>query len=178
MIVNKQAVLKAMVRIARSRISSARVRVVTVNSSHTFAQQLSVFASCDLMVSVHGSQNANVMFMRAGAAFMELNPHKFFYSSYEALSSISRVLYLPSRHNIIADASNLSQSVKKQDAYKKKKEAFLREFGKRNDVQCQEISRCRALSRNFPTIINMSDFEREFARGLDHLATTIPQSSG
>ena len=34
-------------------------------------------------MSVHGSHNANVMWMRPGSAFMELNPHKFFYSSYQ-----------------------------------------------------------------------------------------------
>ena len=62
---------------------AAAARVVTVNSTHTFAQQVAAFAQCDLLASVHGSQNANVMWMRPGAAFMELNPHKFFYSSYQ-----------------------------------------------------------------------------------------------
>ena len=62
---------------------AAAARVVTVNSTHTFAQQVAAFAQCDVLASVHGSQNANVMWMRPGAAFMELNPHKFFYSSYQ-----------------------------------------------------------------------------------------------
>ena len=30
-------------------------------------------------------QNANLMFMRPGAAFMEINPYKFLYRSYEEL---------------------------------------------------------------------------------------------
>ena len=60
--------------------------MVTVNSSHTFAQQVAAFAQCDVLASVHGSQNANVMWMRPGAAFMELNPHKFFYSSYQEVN--------------------------------------------------------------------------------------------
>ena len=86
------------------------MRVVNINSTHTFEQQVgggtasgnchlashsraphsshffmpprlqvATFAECDLMVSVHGSQNANLMFMRRGAAFMEINPFKFLY---------------------------------------------------------------------------------------------------
>lgn len=46
------------------------------------------------VLQVHGSQNANIMFMRAGTSFMELNPHKFFYSSYETLATVSRVRFL------------------------------------------------------------------------------------
>ena len=61
-----------------------------------------VAALRDVLASVHGSQNANVMWMRPGAAFMELNPYKFFYSSYEELATVSRVRYLPSRRNSIA----------------------------------------------------------------------------
>ena len=60
------------------------------------------FAQCDLLASVHGSQNANVMWMRRGAAFMEINPHKFYYSSYNHLSTVAGVLFLHSRRNSIA----------------------------------------------------------------------------
>lgn len=63
--------------------------------------QVREFASCDALCSVHGSQNANVMFMRPGSSFMEINPYKFFYSSYEALATVANVRYMPSRLNSI-----------------------------------------------------------------------------
>ena len=50
------------VGLAEARAPGARVAVVNINSSHTFAEQVGLFASCELMVSVHGSQNANLMF--------------------------------------------------------------------------------------------------------------------
>ena len=53
--------------------------------------QVRLFASCDLLVSVHGSHNANVMWMRAGAAFMEVNPRKFYYASYNELATVAGV---------------------------------------------------------------------------------------
>ena len=40
-------------------------------------------------VSVHGSHNANAMWMRPGAAFMEVNPRKFYYASYNQLATVA-----------------------------------------------------------------------------------------
>ena len=51
---------------------------------------------------MHGSHNANLMWMRRGSALMELNPYLFYYSSYKELATVSGVDYLPSRRNAIA----------------------------------------------------------------------------
>ena len=174
-IVNRQLVLEAMLRILRSRAPDGRVELVNANSNHTFSQQLSVFASCDLLVSVHGSQNANIMFMRPGSAFMELNPYKFFYSSYEELATVSGVLYLRSRDNSIATADTVTHSAKKREAFESKRAAFLREFQLWTDERCQQHSRCRSLSRNFPTLINLTDLEIHFRHGVDHVVRSFPR---
>lgn len=51
-IVNKQKVLEMMARLLARKAPGGRVHLVNANSSHSFSQQLSVFASCDLLVSV------------------------------------------------------------------------------------------------------------------------------
>ena len=163
LVVNKQALLQMMVE-EMTRASPHRggtVREVNINSTHNFAEQVALFATCDIMASVHGSQNANLMFMRPGAAMMEINPHKFYYSSYERLANVTRVLYLSSRRNSIA-------------VHTREAARFLREYANTTDVACQEISRCRSLSRNFPTFVNETDFRHEFARGLAHVMRSIP----
>ena len=67
---------------------------------------------------------------------MEINPFKFFYSSYEELATVSQVLSLPSRRNSIAITSRAVTR-------------FVREFENYTDDDCQQHSRCRSLSRNF-----------------------------
>ena len=175
LIVNRQEVLAAMARLVAAHTPAGTLALVNVNSSSTFEQQVDTFARCDVLVSVHGSQNANAMFMRPGTAFMELNPHKFFYSSYEALSAVCRVLYAPSRRNSIATPAELGLVPKKAAAFTARASAFTAEFGSWTDVQCQAQSRCRSLSRNFPTTINMTDFELEFARAVRHAAKSFPR---
>ena len=43
---------------------------------------------------------------------------------------------------------------------------FRHDFGNFSDVQCQANNRCRGLSRNFPTLVNESDFDAEITRGV------------
>ena len=50
-VANKEAVQQRM----RALLPHGQVRVVSANSSHSFAEQVQLFASCDLLVSVHGS---------------------------------------------------------------------------------------------------------------------------
>ena len=68
---------------------------------------LTLTLTCNLnQVSVHGSHNANVMWMRPGAAFMEVNPRKFYYASYHDLATVAGLLFLQSRRNEIALAAD------------------------------------------------------------------------
>ena len=68
---------------------------------------LTLTLSCNPnQVSVHGSHNANVMWMRPGAAFMEVNPRKFYYASYHDLATVAGLLFLRSRRNEIALAAD------------------------------------------------------------------------
>jgi hypothetical protein len=161
-IVNRQELLRVMVAKVAELVPGGAVRIVNINSTHSFAEQVDTFARCDLLVSVHGSQNANIMFMRPGAAFMELNPHKFFYASYEELATVAQLLSLPSRRNSIA-ASTRSAT------------RFLRDYANFSDDDCQLHSRCRSLSRNFPTLVNVSDFTVQLSRGLRHITASFPR---
>ncbi|KAL1512334.1 hypothetical protein AB1Y20_005596 [Prymnesium parvum] len=164
-VANWREVVQAMGQLLRG---AGRVEMARVNSSMTLAQQVEVFSSCDILCSVHGSQNANVMFMREGAAFMEINPYKFFYSSYERLAQVAGLLYLPSRDNRIhtegMDAKGLALA-----------RHFERTYGGRTDDWCQQDGKCRKLARNFPTYVNLTTFEREFARGLRHVAARVKE---
>ena len=44
--------------------------------------------------------------MRPGAAFMEVNPRKFYYASYHDLATVAGLLFLQSRRNEIALAAD------------------------------------------------------------------------
>ncbi|KAL3903117.1 MAG: hypothetical protein SGPRY_011803 [Prymnesium sp.] len=190
-VANWEGVVRQMKRIVAAVAPGGRVEIVRVNSSMSFAAQVREFASCDALCSVHGSQNANVMFMRPGSSFMEINPYKFFYSSYEALATVANVRYMSSRLNSIhkegmsrkalaqaqrtscllapllcvetADISPLSCFA----------EEFERAFGSKTDDWCQENGKCRKLARNFPTLVNLSSFEEEFTKGVRHAAKQL-----
>eukprot|EP00310_Coccolithus_braarudii_P012391 CAMPEP_0183348954 /NCGR_PEP_ID=MMETSP0164_2-20130417/13295_1 /TAXON_ID=221442 /ORGANISM="Coccolithus pelagicus ssp braarudi, Strain PLY182g" /LENGTH=435 /DNA_ID=CAMNT_0025520619 /DNA_START=126 /DNA_END=1433 /DNA_ORIENTATION=- len=159
LIVNLKEVLLEM-ETATRRVGGT-LRVVSANSSHTFEHQVGLFSSCDIMVSVHGSHNANLMWMHGGSAFMELNPHLFYYSSYKELAEVSGVLYLPSRRNSIAHTTN--------NALAAKAARFKKDFAHLDDAHCQDVSACRNLARNLPTMINMTDFAHNFERGIQHV---------
>ena len=162
LIVNRRELLRQMRRAVDTLAPGGVVRIVNINSSHTFAQQVATFASCDLMASVHGSQNANLMFMRPGTAFMELNPYKFLYRSYEQLCEVCGILSLPSRLNSIAVESRAATR-------------FKSEFGAFSDDACQQHRSCRSQSRNFPTLVNETDFVTQLARGLAHVTRNFPR---
>ena len=117
-------------------------------------------ASCDVLVSVHGSHNANVMWMYPGSAFIELNPYKFYYYSYESLAAVTGLLYVHSRNNSIAMAALSSP----RDAVKAG--AFVRKYGSWSDVRCQAVGGCRQQARSFPTLVNTSQFAAGFTAAL------------
>ena len=155
-VVVNAAEVRAKLGAALERVGG-ELRIVTTNSSHTFAEQVRTFESCDLLVSVHGSHNANQMWMRPGAAFMEVNPYLFYYDSYEKLADVLGLYYLPSRRNEIG-VSSASAS------------RFVATYGRKfTDVTCQAHARCRTSARGFPTRVNMTDFDAQLSRGIAHL---------
>ena len=165
-IVNRGRLLRMMQAAVREIAPDSQgiVRLVNINSTHSFAQQISLFASCDIMASVHGSQNANLMFMRKGSAFMEINPYRFLYRSYEELCKVCGILSLPSVRNSIASTSRSAQR-------------FHEKYDRFTDDQCQEHRECRGLSRNFPTLVNETDFIYHLKRGLRHVVSSFPRPS-
>jgi hypothetical protein len=170
-IANRAAVMALMAQLLRSAAPGGHVREVSANSSHSFAQQAALFASCDLLVSVHGSHNANVMWMRPGASFMELNPYQFYYSSYEHLAHVVGLRYVPSRSNSVA-----MHLLGPKDAAKAR--TFVRTYGAWSDVRCQGVGRCRQQARSFPTLVNMTDFTAEFTAAVASLVERWPCARG
>eukprot|EP00966_Prymnesium_polylepis_P177670 4114517-Prymnesium_polylepis.1 len=75
---------------------------------------------------------------------MEINPYKFYYSSYKHLSEVAGVRYLPSRENRI-HTEQMSRASLAQA------EAFRRVYADKSDDWCQINGKCRKLARNFPT---------------------------
>jgi len=148
---------------AAAQGAGARMRVVNANSSHSFAEQVQLFASCNVLVSVHGSHNANVMWMRPRSAFIELNPFLFYYAAYRELATVSGIDYLPSRRNQIGVTTG-TLGVKAA--------RFKKEFARWTDVACQEHTRCRSLARSFPTRVNMSDFKTALERGVQQVVAS------
>ena len=133
-----------------------RVRVVGADSSSSFAEQVSTFASCDLLVSVHGSQNANIMWMRPGAAFLEINPPKFYYDSYMRLSGMAGLLYVQSRNNTPAHENAHARELRSK-------------YGTLDDAACRQIKACHGLARKLPTRVELGSLELGLRRAQQHL---------
>lgn len=49
--------------------------------------QVNIFAQADIVVSVHGSQLVNQMFMRKGAGLLEIFPHSYYHDEQKRLSA-------------------------------------------------------------------------------------------
>ena len=77
-----------------------------------------------------------------------------------AAASVRLALALPSRLNAIAPLASATARGRLA------KEKFLRDFGKFSDDECQQHNKCRSQSRNFPTLVNTTDFVRRFAVGV------------
>ena len=133
-----------------------RVRIVGLDSSSSFTEQVSTFASCDLLVSVHGSHNANIMWMRPGAAFLEINPPKFYYDSYMRLSGVAGLLYVQSRNNTPAHENAHTRELRSK-------------YGALDDVACTQIKACHGLARKVPTQVELGGLELGLRRAQQHL---------
>ncbi|KAF5825983.1 hypothetical protein DUNSADRAFT_5582 [Dunaliella salina] len=115
---------------------------VSVDQQTPVADQVFSFSQCDLLVSPHGSHNTNVMFMRAGSAFMELNPFMFYHNTYHQLATLMNVTYLNSRNNFPQNVTR------------------LREWQNFTDVQCQRVKKCRMSARSTRYYVNIRDMIR------------------
>lgn len=128
--------------------------------------QVRIFASCDVLVSVHGSHNANAMWMRRGGGFLEINPFRFYYASYQALAAVTGLHYMPSRQNTIAMALLPRRERAKATAFAAARATW-------SDDQCQADGRCRKAARSFPTVVNLTSFATEFAAGTLKALTSL-----
>ena len=97
--------------------------------------------------------------------------------------------FLRSRDNSIATVADVAAepallsyhrsflgTAKKRELFASKRAAFLRDFSSWDDVRCQENSKCRSASRNFPTVVNLTDLELHFAKGVEHVVASFPRS--
>lgn len=110
------------------------------NITSVFAQA-SAFYDCKLLVSPHGSHNANVLFMQPGSLFVELNPYKFYHKTYNKLGTLGGVTSIPSRRNVPVNAR------------------LLEPWQSLTDVQCHGIKACRTRARHGQFIANVSHLE-------------------
>lgn len=156
-VANEARVRAALARIAEDE--GGALAVVSTNSSQPFSTQVRTFEACDVLVSVHGSHNANIMWMRAGALFAELNPRLFYYDAYAFLASRLRVRYVESRRNAIAWGS-----LRPGDHARAR--AFEARYGNASDEACQLVPRCRGLARGFPTLVDVDALDAALRRRL------------
>lgn len=137
---------------------------ITPTPHTSFEDQVRMFARCDLLASPHGSQNANAIFMRPGSVFLEINPPKFFYFSYEALSRASGLHYVASRRNI---ALHVTKQPKLQAKFARR----IRSFAHLNDTECQDVFACQDAARWIAFDVNLTDLNVQLPAVLRHLGT-------
>lgn len=115
------------------------VTVLSFNQSFSVYQQAKGFYECKLLVSPHGSHNANIMFMQPGTGFMEMNAYMFYHHTYHSLANLAGLQYLPSRRNIPHNR------------------VVYQQYSSLSDLQCQGITMCRLMSRRGKFFANLTD---------------------
>ncbi len=150
---------EALAEIRRHLHGQVDLAVISPSANMSFTQQVRLFSACDILISPHGSQNANIMFMQVGRIFVELNMPKFYYFAYEELAKMSGLDYVPSRRNLIDWHSPYTSQII----------AKMRPYAKLDDVRCQQVSTCRTWSRLTPFNVNLTDLRIELSATLRHV---------
>lgn len=115
------------------------VTILSFDNNTSVKEQASGFFRCSVLLSPHGSHNANVMFMQPGSTFIELNPHKFYHGVYNKLAKLVGVAVFPTRRNIAVHTSRLAT------------------WAQLDDLQCQGVALCRIRARNGKYMVNITD---------------------
>lgn len=151
-VANEQKLIKSLNAAVAKHSDYAKFSEISCNSHMTWKQQVQIWANCDAVISAHGSHNINMMFMRPGSTFVEMNPKMFFYEAYPNLAATVGLAYIGLRDSEWQDDT--------EDKQHSKDMAVVQHFIDQgvDDVKCQEIKACRTQSRNIPFAVNQQSF--------------------
>lgn len=76
------------------RRTTTHVSFAQIDEHTPYQVQASIFAMADIVVSVHGSQLENQVFMRRGGGLVEIFPHKFYHDEQERLAGVTAVRHI------------------------------------------------------------------------------------
>lgn len=156
-VANEEKLIKSLKAAVAKHSDWAKFSEISCNSHMSWKQQVRVWANCDTVLSAHGSHNINMMFMRPGSTFVEMNPKMFFYEAYPNLASTTGLAYIGLRDSEWQSDKNDSEEDKNKHS---KSMAVVQQFIDQgvDDVKCQEITACRTQSRNIPFAVNEQSF--------------------
>lgn len=67
------------------------VTIRSIDEHMPYERQVGIFAQADIVVSVHGSQLVNQIFMRKGAGLLEMLPHSYYHNEQKRLSAHTHI---------------------------------------------------------------------------------------
>lgn len=78
-----------MLQVMRERTPNVQIETIEEHTPYQF--QVDLFASADILVSVHGAQLTNELFMRRGSGLVELIPHFYAHGDLARLSTMMQL---------------------------------------------------------------------------------------
>lgn len=137
----------------------ARIRdviVTIIDDNMPYQNQVDIFYSADLIVSVHGSQLQNLMFMQPGSCIIEIFPKGYYHEGQNAIARYSQV-YLSGLENSLFPPRNMIQAVNSSsmsasyDICRKKSSGLTAHQCMRNDeCRCVFVIFARLVSKSLP----------------------------
>lgn len=100
-----------LLEIVRRQTPSVQIRTITEHTPYHI--QGEIFASADVVISVHGAQLTNQLFMRRGAGLVELFPHMYDHQDLAELGKAMQVDHVRMVNNPLPPRSQVSSEFKK-----------------------------------------------------------------
>ena len=125
----------------------SKIHSTSISENTPYFQQVGLFQAADLIISVHGSQLGNLIFMQDEAAIVEIFPHKYFSTQPKSLSNVIGSTHYVMTNNSLPPA----QLVAEQDPTYSKDLAQCQVLSKRfpDDASCKADQECRYVLRTY-----------------------------
>ncbi|KAK4699392.1 hypothetical protein P7C70_g6868, partial [Phenoliferia sp. Uapishka_3] len=142
------------------------IQFATLSEATPYATQATLFYEADIVITVHGSQIANLVFMRQGGAIMEIFPHKYYHDEPGHFGRNMGQNHIPINNNPLP-SEEMIRSKDDPELLRIYKQALLLTTEFPDNTACGGQFRCRAYMRPLGALADMLDVENTLKLMLD-----------